>query len=37
MTLAGVVPSEGKRRMAEANVWTLFGVDEVTNQVLVQR
>lgn len=37
VTLTGVVPSEEQRRMAEAHVWALFGVDEVTNDVLVHR
>ncbi len=35
--LTGVVPSEEQRRMAEADVWALFGVDEVTNQISVHR
>lgn len=37
VTLTGVVPSEEQRRMAEADVWALFGVDEVDNQVRVHR
>ncbi|MCS6778987.1 MAG: BON domain-containing protein [Geminicoccaceae bacterium] len=37
VTLDGVVPSEDQRRMAEADVWALFGVDEVDNRILVHR
>lgn len=35
--LSGVVPSEDQRRMAEADVWALFGIDEVENEILVRR
>lgn len=37
VTLTGVVPSDDQRRMAEADIWALFGVDEVDNRILVQR
>lgn len=37
VTLTGVVPSEDQRRMAEADIWALFGVDEVDNRILVHR
>ncbi len=35
VTLEGLVRSEDQRRMAESDVWALFGVDEVDNRILV--
>lgn len=37
VTLGGIVPSEDQRRLAENDVWALFGVDEVDNEILVHR
>lgn len=37
VTLAGVVPSDSIREMAEFDTWYIFGVDRVSNQLAVQR
>ncbi|PKN11853.1 MAG: transporter [Deltaproteobacteria bacterium HGW-Deltaproteobacteria-4] len=36
VTLDGLVKNESERRMAEADAWYLFGVDGVTNRLLVE-
>lgn len=36
VTLDGLVKSETERRMAEADAWYVFGVDGVTNRILVK-
>jgi len=37
VTLGGLVPSEDQRRMAENDMWALFGVDAVDNEIRVHR
>lgn len=36
VTLAGLVPSESEREMAEADAWYVFGVDRVINKIEVK-
>lgn len=36
VTLDGLVKNETERRMAEADAWYVFGVDGVTNRILVE-
>ncbi len=36
VTLAGLVPSESEREMAEADAWYVFGVDRVHNRIEVK-
>lgn len=35
VTLAGIVPTESEREMAEFDAWYVFGVDKVVNQIVV--
>jgi osmotically-inducible protein OsmY len=35
VTLAGLVPSESEREMAEWDAWYVFGVDRVHNKIEV--
>ena len=37
VTLAGVMPSEPQRHMAEMDAWYVFGVDNVVNHIEVRR
>jgi osmotically-inducible protein OsmY len=37
VTLAGLVPSEPEREMAEFDAWYVFGVDGVQNRIEVRR
>ena len=37
VTLAGLVPSEAEREMAEFDAWYVFGVDDVQNRIEVRR
>jgi osmotically-inducible protein OsmY len=37
VTLAGLVPSEAEREMAEFDAWYVFGVDKVINRIEVRR
>lgn len=37
VTLAGVLPSEAQRHMAECDAWYVFGVDKVVNNIEVKR
>jgi len=37
VTLAGVMPSEPQRHMAEMDAWYVFGVDNVVNNIEVRR
>jgi len=37
VTLAGVLPSEAQRDMAERDAWYVFGVDQVVNNIEVRR
>jgi len=36
VTLAGVVPAESEREMAEFDAWYVFGVDRVVNEIAVR-
>ncbi len=33
MTLAGILPDEARREMAEFDAWYVFGVDDVVNDI----
>jgi osmotically-inducible protein OsmY len=35
--LTGAVPSEGQKEIAEADAWSVFGVDDVINEIEVSR
>jgi len=37
VTLAGLVPTDAERDMAEFDAWYVFGVDRVTNRIAVRR
>jgi len=36
VTLAGILPSEAQRHMAECDAWYVFGVDKVVNNIEVE-